>query len=167
MHLRPLALVAITLLGLGGCANSPASRPLSPDDTVKAAQQALTDRCLTRQGLTPPRPGPQPGSTEEQQRVADALFGRPPAELSLTLAGGISVRAHTDGCLAAAQRTLYGDEKRWFQVYTVVNNLKAEAAHEGTGLDTVRARHRSEVTEWRRLRSHALDISARVLHDAH
>ncbi|MEV3855954.1 hypothetical protein AB0J38_16715 [Streptomyces sp. NPDC050095] len=151
------------LLLLTGCARQPAGPALSPDDTIRAAQLALTDRCLTRQGLTPPRPGQQPVSAARQQRVADALFGRPPAELSLTLANGVPVRAHTDGCLAAAQRTLYGDEKRWFEVSTVVNNLKPEAAYRHRSLASVRADHRGDLTEWRRLRAHAFEASARVL----
>ncbi|WP_338703135.1 hypothetical protein V2W30_37920 [Streptomyces sp. Q6] len=157
-----LALLAGGLL-LTGCTHRPAAPTLSPDDTIRAAQQRLTDRCLTRQGLTPPRPGQRPTSRAEQERVADALFGRPPAELSLTLANGIPVRAHTDGCLAEAQRTLYGDQKRWFRVSTVVNNLRPEAAYRDLSLTSVRARHRAEVTEWRRLRGHAVDASARVL----
>ncbi|MEV5609035.1 hypothetical protein [Streptomyces sp. NPDC052225] len=160
---RWLALLAGTLM-LTGCAHRPAGPALSPDDTIRAAQQRLTDRCLTRQGLTPPRPGQRPPSRTEQERVADALFGRPPAELSLTLANGIPVRAHTDGCLAEAQRTLYGDQKRWFRVSTVVNNLRPEAAYRERSLASVRAQHRTELTEWRRMHAHALDASARVLH---
>ncbi|MCQ4206129.1 hypothetical protein [Streptomyces longispororuber] len=166
MHRRPrpwaLALVAGLLL-LAGCARQPARPALSPDDTIRAAQQKLTDRCLTRQGLTPPRPGRPAASPAQEQRVATALFGRPPAELTLTLANGVPVSAHTDGCLAAAQRTLYGDEKRWFRASTVVNNLKPEAAYRKSSLASVRARHRTELTDWRRLRAHALDASRRVL----
>ncbi|MFJ8825029.1 hypothetical protein ACIREE_25020 [Streptomyces sp. NPDC102467] len=168
MRARPrswgLALVTGLLL-LTGCVRQPARPALSPDDTIRAAQQELTDRCLTRQGLTPPRPGQRGVNTAEQERVAGALFGRPPAELSLTLASGIPVRAHTDGCLAAAQRTLYGDEKRWFEVSTVVNNLRPEAAYRDRSLASVRARHRTEITEWRRLRAHALHESATLLRD--
>ncbi|MEU6841518.1 hypothetical protein ABZ930_06540 [Streptomyces sp. NPDC046716] len=160
--LRPLALVTGALL-LAGCANRPSGRDRSPDDTVRAAQQVLTDRCLTERGLTPPRPGQRARSAADEERVAAALFGRPPAELSLTLANGIPVRAHTDGCLAAAQRTLYGDQKRWFRVSTVVNNLKPEAAYRHSSLTAVRERHRSELTAWRHLRTHALDVSARIL----
>ena len=162
---RALAALAWALLvPLAGCATQHPERPApTPDDTIRAATQALTDRCLTRQGLTPPRPGHRPANRAEEQRTADALFGRPPAELSLTLANGIAVRAHTDGCLAAAQRTLYGDQKRWFRVSTVVNNLKPEAAHRDLSVASVRARHRAELTEWQHLRDHALDVSARVL----
>ncbi|MFZ3573543.1 hypothetical protein ACOKM5_42100 [Streptomyces sp. BH097] len=163
---RALAVLACAaLLPLTGCTTERTDRSdRMPDDTIRAATQTLTDRCLTRQGLTPPRPGRHPANRAEEQRVAAALFGRPPAELSLTLANGIPVRAHTDGCLAAAQRTLYGDQKRWFQVSTVVNNLKPEAAHRDLSLASVRARHRADLAEWQRLRDHALDASTRVLH---
>ena len=123
---------------------------------IKAAQQKLTDRCLTRQGLTPPRPDGRRPSPAERRRVARALFGTGRTELSLTLPTGHSVRAHTDGCLAAAQRELYGDQKRWFHVSTVVNNLKPEAAHTHRTLTEVRARHREDLTEWHRLRATAL-----------
>ncbi|MBO1330612.1 hypothetical protein [Streptomyces sp. VRA16 Mangrove soil] len=157
-----LALVVGALL-LTGCTSRPERPALATDDTIKAAQQALTDRCLTDRGLTPPRPGRHAKSEADERRVADALFGTPPAELSLTLANGIPVRAHTDGCLAAAQRTLYGDERRWFEVSTVVNNLRPEAAYRHRSLASVRARHRAELTEWRRLRTHALGVSTRVL----
>ncbi|MEB8339127.1 hypothetical protein [Streptomyces endophyticus] len=158
-------LVCALLLPLAGCATEHTNRTArTPDDTIRAATLALTDRCLTRQGLTPPRPGKRPANRAEEQRVAAALFGSPPAELSLTLANGIPVRAHTDGCLAAAQRTLYGDQKRWFRVSTVVNNLKPEAAHRDLSLASVRARHRAELTDWQRLRARALDASTRVLH---
>ncbi|MFE6887013.1 hypothetical protein [Streptomyces sp. NPDC057694] len=162
LRAQALALVTVALL-LAGCASRAPGPVRSPDDTVRAAQQVLTDRCLTGRGLTPPRPGQRARSAADEQRVADALFGRPPAELSLTLANGVPVRAHTDGCLAAAQRTLYGDQKRWFRVSTVVNNLKPEAAYRHTSLTAVRERHRADLTAWRHLRTHALDVSARIL----
>jgi hypothetical protein len=96
---------------------------LSPADTLKAAQLLLTDRCLTRQGLTPPRPdGPRP-----TRAVDHALFGTGRTELTLKLPSGHVVGQHTDGCLAAAQRRLYGDQRRWFRATTLVNNLKAKA----------------------------------------
>ncbi|MCX5205292.1 hypothetical protein OG897_28020 [Streptomyces sp. NBC_00237] len=107
-----------------GC-GTPAQRVgLSPDDTVKAAQQLLTDRCLTDQGLTPPRPGTAPPPPDRARRISDALFGTGRAELSLTLPSGQVISQHSDGCLAAAQRRLYGDQRRWFLVSTRVNNLR-------------------------------------------
>lgn len=139
---------------LTGCAE-PAPRP-APDDVLKAATQRLTDGCLTRQGLTPPRPGRTPSPAAEQRRVDDALFGTGRAELSVVLPTGYAVRAHTDGCLAAAQRRLYGDQRRWFRASVIVNNLRPEAEHTHRDLAEVRARHSAEIADWRRLRAHAL-----------
>ncbi|WP_346779877.1 hypothetical protein [Streptomyces sp. S3(2020)] len=96
---------------------------LTPDDTLKAAQLLLTDRCLTDRGLTPPRPGGPPPSS----RVDSALFGTGRPELSVKLPGGLVVAHHTDGCLAQAERRLYGDQRRWFRAVTLVNNLKSRA----------------------------------------
>ncbi|MFC7303079.1 hypothetical protein ACFQVC_02445 [Streptomyces monticola] len=113
---------------LAGCAGPrEPTVSLTPADTLKAAQLLLTDRCLTERGLTPPRPGAAPGSTAEARHVERALFGTGPAELTLTLPGGHVVGHHTDGCLAAAERRLYGDQRAWFRATTHVNNLKAKA----------------------------------------
>ncbi|MEK0097285.1 hypothetical protein WDA79_01970 [Streptomyces sp. A475] len=166
---RPLpaltVLGALSLAGLlvTGCAAPDPGPALSPDDTVKAATRLLTDRCLTAQGLTPPRPGRRPGTQAQEERLSDALFGAGRTELSLRLPTGYSVRAHTDGCLASAQRDLYGDQRRWFQVSTVVNNLKPEAAYRNTSLASVRAGHRTEVADWQRLREHALNRARHLL----
>ncbi|MFD0418976.1 hypothetical protein [Streptomyces sp. NPDC127108] len=154
--LAALPLVLLALLAVGCAPRAERTPALPPDDMIKAAQQKLTDTCLTRKGLTPPRPGSRAPSTAEQQRVARALFGTGRTELSLTLPTGHSVRAHTDGCLASAQRTLYGDQRRWFRVSTVVNNLKPEAAFREQPLTEIRARHRTDLADWRRLRTRAL-----------
>ncbi|MFD9861687.1 hypothetical protein [Streptomyces alboflavus] len=155
--LAPLPLLLLLTVLTVGCAPSVERKPgLPPADTIKAAQQQLTDTCLTRKGLAPPRPGDRPPSAAEQQRVARALFGTGRTELSLTLPTGHAVRAHTDGCLASAQRTLYGDQRRWFRVSTVVNNLKPEAAFRKQPLTEIRDRHRGDLAEWRRLRTRAL-----------
>lgn len=148
---------------LTGCA-APTPRP-APDDVVKAATQRLTDGCLTRQGLTPPRPGRSPSPTAAQRRVDDALFGAGRAELSIALSTGYVVHAHTDGCLAAAQRRLYGDQRRWFRASVIVNNLGPEAEHTHRGLAEVRAGHSAEIADWRRLRAHALAEATSVLDD--
>ncbi|QCX76325.1 hypothetical protein C9F11_13240 [Streptomyces sp. YIM 121038] len=168
MRLRALVRVPLPVLLAGalaaGCA-SPAPRPPAPrpDDVIKAAQQRLTDGCLRHRGFTPPRPGERPPPAAERQRVAAALFGTGRTELSLTLPTGHTVGAHTDGCLAAAQRALYGDQKRWFRVSTVVNNLKPEAAHADRPLAEVRAGHRPELTQWRQLRARALKNAETIL----
>ncbi|MEU9112222.1 hypothetical protein AB0D04_10590 [Streptomyces sp. NPDC048483] len=164
--LSGLLLASCLLTGCTGQAPAPVPRP-APDDVIKTATRLLTDACLTRQGLTPPRAGQRPPHTAErrkaQQRVTAALFGTGRTELSLTLPTGYVVRAHTDGCLAAAQRRLYGDERRWFRASVTVNNLKPEAAHTHRSLAEVRARHRAEIADWRRLRAHALTGATALL----
>ncbi|MEU5367192.1 hypothetical protein ABZ354_27600 [Streptomyces sp. NPDC005925] len=150
-----VAAALLTALALGvlpACVPRKAT-PLSATDTVKAAQLLLTDRCLTRQGLTPPRPGQKPPGRQEQRRVSDALFGAGRAELSLTLPSGHEVRQHTDGCLARAQQRLYGDQARWFHASTTVNNLKSRAPV-------------GERTAYRELRAHALRTARSVLRSA-
>jgi hypothetical protein len=128
--LRALCALALAVLALAGCATATAQRaaPALPrterdrDDLIDTAQQVLVDRCLARQGLTL-RPAPDAAD----HRLQGALFGRGRPELSVTLATGYTVTAHTDGCLAAAQRELYGDQRLWFRTRVVVNNLRAEA----------------------------------------
>lgn len=147
------ALLTVLVLGvLPACAARDA-KPLSEADTVDAAVALLTDRCLTRQGLTPPRPGAAPPPRAEQRRVSDALFGTGRAELSLTLPSGHVVSQHTDGCLARAQQRLYGDQERWFRASTAVNNLKSRASA-------------SERTAYRKLRARAVRTARSVLRSA-
>ncbi|MFD1656742.1 hypothetical protein ACFSL4_00455 [Streptomyces caeni] len=125
---RALCAAALAVLALTGCATTAAgpARPALPagerarDDLIDTAQRLLVDRCLARQGLTLGPDGRDP-------RLEGALFGRGRPELSVTLATGYTVTAHTDGCLAAAQRELYGDQRRWFRTRVVVDNLRAEA----------------------------------------
>ncbi|MFD0268027.1 hypothetical protein ACFVGY_15810 [Streptomyces sp. NPDC127106] len=116
---RTAAGLVLAVLCAAGCSASP--RPALPaseqgrSDLIKAAQQVLVDRCLTAHGAA----GPPPRE--------EALFGTDPAELSITLATGHTVRTHTDGCLAEAHRFLYGDQARWFRAEVTVNNLRPEA----------------------------------------
>lgn len=162
MNLRPrksaAAILACGLLLASGtaCSTAPAPPRLAPDDVIKAATQRLTDGCLIRQGFVPPRPGESPPPEAVRARVAEAMFGAGRTELSLRLPTGYVVRAHTDGCLAAAQRRLYGDQRLWFRTSTIVNNLRPEAAHTDRTLAEVRAGHRTELADWRRLRARAL-----------
>ncbi|MEV7403607.1 hypothetical protein AB0N93_24855 [Streptomyces sp. NPDC091267] len=153
---RTIGALSIPLL-LAGCAapaSTPAPRPAA-EEAIKAATQSLTDACLTRQGLRPPVPGQSARPGPEERRVSAALFGAGPAELSVALPTGYVVRAHTDGCLAAAQRRLYGDQRGWFRASVIVNNLKPEATQAHRSLAEIRARHSAEIAEWQRLRSHA------------
>ncbi|MGW7439141.1 hypothetical protein [Streptomyces sp. NPDC054849] len=154
----PLLLAGCLLTGCTAPAPGPAG-----DKVIKAATQHLTDACLTRQGLTPPRGAQTPSPTADRQRIANALFGTGPAELSVTLPTGYTVSAHTDGCLAAAQQRLYGDQPAWFRASVVVNNLQPEAAHTRRTLAEVRARHRAEIADWNRLRAHALTEATTLL----
>lgn len=166
--MRHIALTAFVsavacLLAVTACTRTaPTTRP-SPDDLIKTATQRLTDACLTEKGLVPPRPGRSPLPAAEQQRVDGALFGTGRAELSLELPTGYVVRAHTDGCLAAAQRRLYGDQRRWFRVSVIVGNLRPEAAHSHLTLARVRARHRTELADWRRMRDRAVRAAEPLL----
>ncbi|MFC9630158.1 hypothetical protein ACFTY8_12845 [Streptomyces mirabilis] len=152
--LRAFAAAALAVLALTGCSTATAQRPVPPlprterdrDDLIDAAQQVLVDRCLARQGLTLPNasapqdhsasapqnhsasaPQGPSASAPQDRRLQSALFGRGDPELSVTLATGYTVTAHTDGCLAAAERDLYGDQRLWFRTRVVVNNLRAEA----------------------------------------
>ncbi|GAA3373580.1 hypothetical protein [Streptomyces racemochromogenes] len=167
---RVFAVACAALAGwavLAGCAGkAPAPRPGSgadPDELIKVATQRLTDACLTRQGLVPPRAGPVRPRDAGDRRVSAALFGAGPAELSLALPTGHVVRAHTDGCLAAAQQRLYGDQPGWFRASVVVNNLRPEADHTHRDLAEVRARHRAEIADWERLRARAVTEATTVL----
>ncbi|KUN09136.1 hypothetical protein AQI95_04590 [Streptomyces yokosukanensis] len=159
--MRPLTTAGAALLVLGlsltACTTRAHTAPRpSSDEVVEAATRQLTDECLSHRGLAPPRPGGPSPSTAEQQRVDAALFGTGPAQLSLRLPTGYVVRTHTDGCLAAARRRLYGDQVRWFRTSVVVDNLGPEATATHRSLAEVRARHHAEITEWRRLRTHAV-----------
>ncbi|MEU0398884.1 hypothetical protein ABZ318_01285 [Streptomyces sp. NPDC006197] len=148
---------------LTGCTAQASKAAPDPDELIKAATQRLTDACLARQGLVPPRAGRGRPPGTDDRKVDAALFGTGPAELSLPLPTGHVVRAHTDGCLAAAQQRLYGDQPGWFRVSVIVNNLGPEAAHTHRDLTEVRARHRTEIARWERLRAHALAEATAVL----
>uniref|UniRef100_A0AAU2V675 Lipoprotein n=1 Tax=Streptomyces sp. NBC_00003 TaxID=2903608 RepID=A0AAU2V675_9ACTN len=156
-------LLAVPLFLAVGCSGPapPENRP-DPDDIIKAATQRLTDHCLSRQGLAPPRPGRSP-TPEQQQKVSAALFGAGPAQLSVGLPTGYVVRAHTDGCLAAAQQRLYGDQPGWFRASVIVNNFQPEADHNHQSLAEVRARHPAEIADFERLRAHALSQATALL----
>ncbi|MFH9350373.1 hypothetical protein [Kitasatospora sp. NPDC017646] len=142
------------------CAPSPS--PPKPDEIIAAATRQLTDSCLQQQGIIPPRPDQTP-SAADRQRVTDALFGTGPAQLALTLPTGYVVRAHTDGCLAAAQQQLYGDQAAWFRSSVVVNNFEPEADYSHSTLDQVRARHQADFATWQRLQAHALTEATTLL----
>ncbi|WP_052424890.1 hypothetical protein [Streptomyces fulvoviolaceus] len=106
--------------------------PYGIDDPAWAAEHGFGDADGTQQE----QPSPQPGkrAAAQQQRLVDALFGPGRRELSTRTATGLVGRANSDGCLAEAQRVLYGDQARWFrtEVAVAVNNLEAAAHHRVT-----------------------------------
>ncbi|WP_037573376.1 hypothetical protein [Phaeacidiphilus oryzae] len=163
-HKTATALPVLLLVAalLSGCARAPVQR-LSPDDLIKAATQVLTDDCLSRRGLPAPRPDRSPPPPAEQRRVSEALFGTGPAQLSVRLPTGFVVRTHSDGCLAEAQRRLYGDQRRWFRTSVVVDNLGPEAVRARLPIAAVRARHRADLADWRRMRAHAVTAAVDLL----
>ncbi|WP_282694547.1 hypothetical protein [Streptomyces sp. CC208A] len=126
-------LLAASLALLAGCtsvrsdAPGPSAVPAAraeQDALLKAAERRFVDDCLAERGL---RATAAPRAPAEDRALQAALFGTGPRELSVTLATGATVTAHSDGCLAAARDRLYGDQHRWFRVQVVVDNLRAEA----------------------------------------
>ncbi|MFF9017074.1 hypothetical protein ACF09C_29425 [Streptomyces sp. NPDC014870] len=117
---------AVLLTGCGTTAPGPTVPPTpeAQDALLKSVERTLVDRCLEARGLTLAR---RPDTSEDDRRLQAALFGSGPRELSLTLATGHTVTAHTDGCLASAREALYGDQTRWFRAEVTVNNLRSEA----------------------------------------
>ena len=66
-------------------------------------------------GLTAPR----------RQEYLATLNGARGRRVSVRLATGHRVSASTQGCLATAQRELYGAQRRWFAVKVVAGNLRS------------------------------------------
>ncbi|NEY31008.1 hypothetical protein GTU99_02100 [Streptomyces sp. PRKS01-65] len=128
----------------GAGADGPAARasgsqrrfPYGIDDPAWAAEHGFGGAAEAggRTGDGTPRPAPQPRgeAARRQERLADALFGTGHRELSTRTATGLLVRANSDGCLARAQRLLYGDQARWFRATVAANNLEAAAHHRVT-----------------------------------
>ncbi|MFD4370387.1 hypothetical protein [Streptomyces sp. NPDC058486] len=130
---RALTTAAAALALLSGCTSIRPDVPGQPtvptaraeqDALLKAAERRLVDDCLAGHGIRAPA---EPRAPAQDQALQVALFGTGPRELSVTLATGATVTAHSDGCLAAAQHRLYGDQHRWFRVQVVVDNLRVEA----------------------------------------
>ncbi|MFD3618283.1 hypothetical protein ACFWWT_24175 [Streptomyces sp. NPDC058676] len=122
--------------------------PYGIDDPAWAAEHGFGGAAGTRQAQQPAPQAPQPGkkAAEQQRRLADAMFGSGRRELSTRTATGLVVRANSDGCLAAAQRVLYGDQARWFRTEVAVNNLGA-AAHDRVTRDPA---YRAALNRWAR-----------------
>ncbi|MFF0431321.1 hypothetical protein ACFYU9_03685 [Streptomyces sp. NPDC004327] len=141
-HTTHRALVtAAAALVLAGCATvrpgrvdpsgtagttAPATRQ-EQDRLLAATEQRLVATCLDGQGLSLPPVTQARAPAAQDARLQAALFGKDPRELSLTLATGLTVTANSDGCVATARATLYGDQDRWFRAQVTVDNLRAEA----------------------------------------
>ncbi|WP_157870105.1 MULTISPECIES: hypothetical protein [unclassified Streptomyces] len=132
---RHALLTAAAALLLSGCATVSAGSPAAPgvpsgtaaqDALLKAAEHRLVVDCLDDRGLVLTA---RPRAPDEEQILQAALFGAGPRELSLTLATGATVTAHSDGCAAAARQRLYGDQRSWFRAQVIVDNLRAEAQY--------------------------------------
>ncbi|MFD3699677.1 hypothetical protein ACFWUZ_26715 [Streptomyces sp. NPDC058646] len=159
MRLTRAVCIATVALLMTSCADHPTASPQreipageqAQDDLIRSAQLTLVTRCLSGQGLAVPSLRQRPkAATAEDERFEAAYFGTDPRELSLTLPTGHTVTANTDGCLANAQRVLYGDQKRWFEAEVVVNNLRAEAqARMATDPE-----HRAAMARWKRCTGH-------------
>ncbi|MFH8574697.1 hypothetical protein [Streptomyces zaomyceticus] len=130
---RHALLAAAAALLLSGCTavgpgpSETSDRPsgtAAQDALLKAAEHRLVVDCLKGQDLSLTS---RPRAPDDDRTLQAALFGAGPRELSVTLATGATVTAHTDGCLAGARHRLYGDQRRWFRAQVVVDNLRAEA----------------------------------------
>ncbi|MFD0265143.1 hypothetical protein ACFVGY_00900 [Streptomyces sp. NPDC127106] len=63
-------------------------------------------------------------SAPERAAARTALMGAAPVGLSVQAPTGMTVTASADGCIADAQRSLYGDLAAWFRVKVVTMNLR-------------------------------------------
>ncbi|MCT4351910.1 hypothetical protein M5362_02015 [Streptomyces sp. Je 1-79] len=147
-HIRRAVCTLTAAVLLTGCVTTDAGPAVPPtpraqDELLRTVERTLVDRCLGDRGLTLAR---RPETPEADHRLQAALFGTGPRELSLTLATGHTVTAHTDGCLATARQTLYGDQKRWFRAQVTVDNLRAEAHHRMKDDPA----HRAALARWNR-----------------
>ncbi|MET9958414.1 hypothetical protein ABZ128_04890 [Streptomyces sp. NPDC006326] len=62
-------------------------------------------------------------SPSERAAARTALMGASPVGLSVQAPTGMTITASAEGCIADAERALYGDLKGWFRVKVVTMNL--------------------------------------------
>ncbi|MFI8263058.1 hypothetical protein [Streptomyces sp. NPDC085665] len=63
-------------------------------------------------------------SASGRAAARSALMGSAPVGLSATAPTGMTITASAEGCIADAERTLYGDLATWFRVKVVTMNLR-------------------------------------------
>jgi hypothetical protein len=80
-----------------------------------------------------------------RHEYAEALDGAS-LDLSVTAPNGYTAQKSSQGCVADAQRRLYGDLERWFRVSTLVEQLANEVS-QSVHADS---RYRHAVEEWAR-----------------
>ncbi|MCI3277993.1 hypothetical protein [Streptomyces cylindrosporus] len=120
--------------------------PYGIDDPAWAAEHGFGITAGSTGQGGPATPKLDRKAAAEQQRLSDALFGTGRRELSTRTATGLLVKANSDGCLAQAQRVLYGDQAAWFRTDVTVNNLAA-AAHQRVTRDPA---YRAALADWSR-----------------
>jgi hypothetical protein len=79
-----------------------------------------------------PRDAPRTHRTQQAPQPGKRTAAPVGSGVSTRTATGPVVRANSDGCLAAAQRVLYGDRARWFRTEVAVNNIEAATYHHVT-----------------------------------
>jgi hypothetical protein len=82
-------------------------------------------------------------SSRATRRLQHVLFGDRQRALTVRLPTGYVVATGENGCLAEAQRQLYGDQAAWFRSDTLVSNIGALAEQQASKDPTVRARRRA------------------------
>ncbi|MGP3924691.1 hypothetical protein [Streptomyces sp. 8N616] len=98
--------------GFGMRARQASAPPASAESDSRTEPSSRTDRSESRE--------------RDRSRTSAATFGSGERELSVRLPSGYTVQANSDGCLATAQRQLYGNQERWFRAQVVVNNEGSE-----------------------------------------
>ncbi len=61
---------------------------------------------------------------DRRAAYAAAMFGSTSDQVSVTVPNGDVIVQNADGCLAEAERRLYGDFARWFRAQTITGNLE-------------------------------------------
>jgi hypothetical protein len=169
-HVKGLATAVVVAAGLlAGCGTdddrAPAPLTAAEQRQLDAAEARLTRRCVRAHGLSLPERGER--AQPAAGRLRRVLFGDRQRALRVRLPTGYVVSASDNGCLAEAQRRLYGDRAAWFRADTIVGNLEPLAqqrARQDPGEDALRRarsavgrRFRAQIDTQRRLARRALE----------